>query len=361
MKNLSVYIFFLMFIFCTSCRQNQAKGKIIIITSKNKGIITPGGPKSITRNIIQDKKGNIWIASFDGIFRYDGKSFINITIKVTSVRFFCVLEDRKGNLWFGSIGEGVYCYDGKSFTNFTTKEGLLNNEVTNIYEDKVGNIWFGVSGGASYFDSKSFHNYILDENGMSEDRTGKTFKFRQNNGVGPILQDKTGKFWFGTNREALVYDGKTFSVFNNKEGKAFNNVHSIIEDRKGNIWFGASIIGDKRGDTLFVTDNLWRYDGSNYNKIGSKSAASIIEDKKGNIWTTGSVNPNGAGIWKLSCYDQNYLYNKKLAITEIIATESMLFGILEAKDGNIWFGSMHGVYRYDGKTITDFKGEGSQK
>jgi hypothetical protein len=32
-------------------------------------------------------------------------------------------------------------------------------------------------------------------------------------------------------------------------------------------------------------------------------------------------------------------------------------GILEDAKGNIWFGSGAGVYRYDGKIITDFKGE----
>jgi hypothetical protein len=45
--------------------------------------------------------------------------------------------------------------------------------------------------------------------------------------------------------------------------KAFNNVWSIIEDKKGNIWFGATIIEDKRGDTSFVSQGLWRYDGQN--------------------------------------------------------------------------------------------------
>jgi len=38
-------------------------------------------------------------------------------------------------------------------------------------------------------------------------------------------------------------------------------------------------------------------------------------------------------------------------------------GILEANDGSIWFGglgSMSGVYRYDGKTITDFKSKEGQ-
>ena len=36
----------------------------------------------------------------------------------------------------------------------------------------------------------------------------------------------------------FVYDGKTFTVLKNKDGKAFKNVWSIIEDKKGNIWFG---------------------------------------------------------------------------------------------------------------------------
>lgn len=33
----------------------------------------------------------------------------------------------------------------------------------------------------------------------------------------------------------------------------------------------------------------------------------------------------------------------------------MIFRILEATDGSIWFGALDGVYRYDGNTITDFK------
>ena len=38
-----------------------------------------------------------------------------------------------------------------------------------------------------------------------------------------------------------------------------------------------------------------------------------------------------------------------------------LLGLLEANDGSIWFGSYTGVYRYDGKTITDFRSADDQK
>jgi hypothetical protein len=43
---------------------------------------------------------------------------------------------------------------------------------------------------------------------------------------------------------------------------------------------------------------------------------------------------------------------------------SVLPGILEANDGSIWVGARgpaSNVYRYDGKTITDFKNKDGQK
>jgi ligand-binding sensor domain-containing protein len=337
-KYIDKCVLFLMLIFCTSCGQNQTEGKKIIINSKTKGVITPYGPKWITRNIIQDRNGNIWIAAFDGIFRYDGKSFINITSKVSSARFFSVLEDRKGNFWFGSTGSGVYYYDGKFFQNFTTRDGLARNSVTCIYEDKTGNVWFG----ASRYDGKSFRNFTTKD-GLS------------NNDVNSIIEDKTGKFWFATRGDTFVYDGKTFTVFTH-DGKPFTNVRSMIEDKKGNIWLGGP-------------GGLWRYDGSTFTNFTQKSVGHIIEDKKGNIWTSSesansppwvSSETGNIQAWALTRYDGMSLYNIKPTVTEI-TNKGMIFGILEDDKGSIWFGAFDGVHRYDGKTITDFKGKEDQK
>lgn len=333
----------LMAVSCTSCGENQTEGKKISINSGNNGVITPYGPNRITRNIIQDKMGNIWMAAFDGIFKYDGKSFTNVTSEVSSARFFSVLEDKKGNLWFGSIGSGVYCYDGKSVENFTTEEGLLNNEVVSIYEDKKGNIWFGVSGGASCYDGKSFRNYVTDGNAVNEDRTGKTLPKRQLSSVGPIVEDKKGVLWFGAGG-VFRYDGKSFTAFTHN-GKSFKNVRSIIEDKKGNIWLGGA-------------DGLWRYDGRTITNINQRFVGRIMEDKGGNIWTSSGKDSNLG--WALSRYDGKSLSTNKPMVTTI-ATKPMIFGILEDDKGTIWFGSFDGVHRYDGKIITDFKRKEGKK
>jgi ligand-binding sensor domain-containing protein len=181
---------------------------------------------------------------------------------------------------------------------------------------------------------------------MSEDKTGKKFPdfTRPPNEVNSIVEDKTGKFWFATRGNTFVYDGKAFTVFTH-EDKPFNNVRSIIEDEKGNIWLGGM-------------DGLWRYDGNTFANFTQKFVGYIMEDKKGNIWTS-SESENGQG-WVLSRYDEKSLSDKKPTATEII-NKPMIFGILEDDKRNIWFGSVGGVYRYDGNTVTDFKDKGDQK
>jgi len=54
------------------------------------------GPTSITRNILQDSKGDIWLATWEGIIRYDGTTFTNFTNQNYLRKFhvFSALEDR---------------------------------------------------------------------------------------------------------------------------------------------------------------------------------------------------------------------------------------------------------------------------
>jgi ligand-binding sensor domain-containing protein len=343
MKHILIYTLVLMFVSHTSCGQNQTNppkdntSQGYSESQLKEAATTKGVPVGMVRNVKQARNGDILIASYLAVFRYDGTSFTNLTGKIISPRFssfWDVLEDRKGNLWFGTSDSGVYYYNGKFIQHFTTKDGLASNSATEIYEDKAGNIWFATGGGASRYDGKSFRNFTTKD-GLS------------NNNLTTIMEDKTGKLWFGTRGDACFYDGKTFTVLKNKDGKAFKNVWSIIEDKKGSIWFGD-------------VDGLWRYDGRTFTKVSQRGAFAIIEDKKGNIWTTGEANPNG-DVWALSRYDQKSLYNKKPTVVDIMSGPPGFFGLLEANDGSIWFGSAGGVYRYDGKTITDFMSATCQK
>lgn len=341
------YALFLVLVFCTACGgQNktdlpQDNRRVGYTEAQLKEAETTKVPMGMVRNVKQARNGDILVASYLGVFRYDGTSFTNLTNKLISpsfASFWAILEDRKGNLWLGTRDSGVYYLPAgqTSFQHFTTKDGLSSNTAIHIYEDKAGNIWFG----ASRYDPSA----SLRAGGKSF-RTFTTKDGYPSNSIRLLLEDKSGKLWFGAQLENMfVYDGKTFTVLKNKDGKAFNNVWSVIEDKKGNIWFGDS-------------DGLWRYDSKTFTHVSQRGAYQIIQDKKGNIWTTGPVGND----WALSRYDATSLYSKKPTVSEIMSQSGMLLGILEDAKGNIWFGSSSGVYRYDGKTVTDFKGPAGQK
>ncbi len=289
------------------------------------------GPNTIVRSMITDRKGNVWIATFRGVFRYDGKMFVNITEKLSQVRFFSVLEDHNGNFWFGSIGSGVFRYDGQSFRNFTIKDGLLNDGVTCIYEDKAGNIWFGVSGGASRYDGKTFHNYIINGENMNEDHSGKTFERSQRYEVNAIMEAQDGRFWLATRGNTFVYDGQLFGVVR-QSGKPFKNVRSLLEDSDGRIWLGGN-------------DGLWRYENNIFTNFTNTFTGAIYQDKVGNLWTATTFNVDRQ--WALSRYKEKSLSRRNAPTPKVMATAKIVFSILEVPDGGIWFGTFHGVQRLD--------------
>ncbi|ARK13635.2 two-component regulator propeller domain-containing protein [Fibrella sp. ES10-3-2-2] len=343
------YALFLVFVFCTSCGQNQASVPKDTIKSEIKDI----GPNIMARTIKKGRNGTMLIAgpnnaSFGDVFRYDGKSFINLTRKLGQHRFLDVLEDRRGNTWFASTDSGVYYDDGKSVQHFTTTEGLANNRVTSIYEDKAGIIWFGTARGLSRYDGKSFRNFTSPNAPLF-------FKEAElNNDINTLIEDKTGKLWVGTRGDAFVYDGKKFTTLTNK-GEPFLQVSAILEDSKGAIWLSGA-----NGYKVGRTAGLWRYNGGTFTQVSYRGAYAIIQDKKGNIWTTGPVNPANPTVQAVSRYEAASLSIDKPTVTEIRSGRAF-FGIAEANDGSIWFGDATGVYRFDGKTITDFYNKGGQK
>lgn len=303
-------------------------------------ILPPGAvPANITRTIIQDRRGDIWFATFEGMIKYNGKVFTNTTKKVSEVRFFAALEDRNSNLWFGTIGEGVYKYDGTSFQNLTTKDGLLNNEVTSIYEDQTGVIWFGVNGGVSRYDKQVFRNYVIKDRSMTEAAPSEIIpNFRRPPlEVNAILEDDTGNLWFATRGNTFLYDGATFTIVEH-QGKPFYNVRWLMKDQNGQIWLGGK-------------DGLWMYDGIAFEQVSEDFINYILEDRGGTIWTTSMA----AGGHALSRYDINPTNQRIGAAIVKKQTSEMLFGMLEDLNGHIWIGTLNGVLRYDGATFSDFK------
>lgn len=342
------YALFLFFIFSSAC-QGQKKTKEAIDDSnlatppvfnlldqdpyftETKTIYNTYGPRSITRNTLQDSKGRIWLATWEGIMLYDGKQFINFTNKEGLRRWhvFTILEDRKGHIWFGTIGAGVYRYDGTTFTNFTTNEGLAYDRVGCIYEDTKGQIWFGTEKGISVYDGTSFQNFTTADGLTSND-------------INSVIEDQNGTYWIATRGAACTYNGKAFSPITQKDGSPFTNVRTIIKDKSDHLWFGGN-------------DGLWRFDHTTFINYSTDFTGYIYEDQKGNIWTSSNADQIlDSHDWVLSCYEADVLSDEKIPPIQLRPAQGMLFGIMEDSDNHLWIGSVNGVIRYDGATFDFF-------
>lgn len=285
---------------------------------KSKDTVSVHGPNCIVRNVLQDKKGNVWLATWQGIVCYDGKVFTNLTLKNDLIKFhvFSLFEDSKGDLWFGTARGGLYRYNGRSFTLYTVKDGLADNTVLCMAEDNAGNIWLGTENGASCYNGKTFTNFTT-QNGLS------------GNYINSMIKDKTGKLWFGTNSGISWYDNKAFTSFKYKDGMHFEGVASLFEDKNGNIWIGSS-------------KGLCNYDGKSLSDFFvSNFVMYMCEDKKGNLLLAYNTYP-------LNAHSVLYRYDGKSFAKIMEETNSgTIFGIIEDKSGNIWLGTGLGVCCFD--------------
>jgi ligand-binding sensor domain-containing protein len=283
------------------------------------------GPRSITRSVIQDRAGNFWLATWEGIVRYDGNEFINYTTKENLIRYhvLSLYEDRSGVIWFGMVGGGIYKYDGNVFTLYRTNDGLADNTIEAFVEDRAGKIWIATGNGLSCFDGNKFVNYST-ENGLSSNK------------VNTLICDKAGKLWIGTNGGINCYDGNSFAKFNMDEGHSFHQVRSLIEDKNGKIYISGQ-------EGLFV------FNGNQLTKLSDNYASNLYEGKNGEIWVT-SGGETGMTLYKFD--------GKKM--TEIISEKNkdvffnQIFGLVEDRMGKLWFGTPKGVFSFDGKDLKAF-------
>jgi ligand-binding sensor domain-containing protein len=293
-----------------------------------KDTVSTIGPKCITRDIIMDKKGSLWFATWQGIINFDGKYFTNITLKEGLRRYHIQIsfEDSKGNLWFGTIDGGIFFYDGQNFGYYTKNDGLVGNKVFCFMEDKAGKIWIGTNEGLSCKNGNSFMNFNK-QSGLNDDF------------IYAIAEDNNGRIWIGTNNgisccsERILPGQRSFFDFHINENHSFHTVRSILNDRNGKIWIASQ-------EGLFrYTPTANESEKGKLEQISPLIVMNLFEDKTGNLWLS-TTNKN-SNMMSLIKYDG-------MTFSEI-SNHIQVFGVCEDPENNIWFGTERGTYKYEGK------------
>lgn len=183
------------------------EGLILVSANRKDVMIFTSSPNKsqlkadLIRSIIEDKKGNIWVATdgggFSKVVEDDGriffKTYLNNPAYLNSLSnnsVLTLLEDKDEFIWIGTFGGGLNKFNTKTeeFVRYTEKEGLANNVIYGIIEDERNTLWISTNKGLSSFNKKTqkFKNY--DE---SDGLQSNEFN------VGAFYKNSYGELFFG--------------------------------------------------------------------------------------------------------------------------------------------------------------------
>lgn len=266
------------------------------------------------------------------------------TIQDIGSNVMVIYQDQKNTYWLGSWDNGVYRYDGTTLINITSDHGLSSDRVDEIKEDSHGNLYF-ISchplSTVSKYDGKSFET--LSAVPSDEWRLQST------------------DLWFRhayQNEKVYRYDGRILHELSLPKPPHLSNpfeIYSIYQDLKGNIWFGTNPVGvcQYNGTTFnWITEE----DVTEFRNEGANGVRSITEDHNGDFWFNTE--------YRYSIYDSTTLqsgefYHRHKSIGGLDGVEDSnldeYLSTVMDDNNNLWFVTYrHGVWKYDGTTITNY-------
>lgn len=302
-------------------------------------------------DILQDRDGFLWVATKDGLNRYDGYNFdvftndVNDPWSISGNSINLLFEDSAGRIWAASENGGINIYDKESgrfhriYHDPTNPSSLAANHVTTIVEDTSGYFILGI-------EEKEINMLRLEDSFFSEQIPPSIIRipipFSTNDNVSftnilkGISKDSEGRVWVGGpngtyllniqnakltmtiddySLETACPDDKggiwmcghqlnTLYYWNGKSGKHFTERFNAAIDLKlddhENLWFVAP-------DSLYgISTKDWEQDSLSNQTVertfyrwstnGGYPLRSMTLDHSGIVW----VGTNGTGLYKIN-------------------------------------------------------------
>jgi len=278
--------------------------------------------------------------------------------------------DQEHRLWMATFG-GACRFDGKDFTSYTRQNGMPTNFINNVFVDKDNTVWFGTQSGLMKLVNKKLMAYPV------------AVKLK-NNRVRSIVQDGAGTIWFIINNRLFKVSGNAgkegiiqdtikeplLCLAVDQGGRLYASVHqkgvyyrdkgkwiSLVSYPKNNRNFFVTKMQFDRTDKsrllllsfngiYSVKDGVLKPYQSQLVKGLKEPFLSMAQDSAANLWIGTN---NGA-----YCFDL-----KKQKSTHFVAvnglSDNAITDIYNDADNNLWLASQgNGLYKYEGDRYVIF-------
>lgn len=326
--------------------------------------------------IHQDKLGQIWIGTRDGLNKYDGEEFKVFRHQkenensISNNGVLCIEEDKDGFIWVGtSFGLNRYNPKKNTFKNYFinknkkflgsnviwavkemsnhqlwigTSDGILiynkiadtfdqilsNKRITSIYETKKGTVFVGTTKGLLQLTSNLNTTYQFTAIKNTEDYY-----------INDIIESKENTILFGTQTKSVqVYNFKTKIVSNyfdeNTLKNKNRNVRKLLFDDKGALWIGTynGLQISKNNQSITALYN----NDADEKSINDNFIKTLFKDNMGSVWV--GTYYGGINIW--NNFNKNFI-----SITQKSAKEGLSFKVVSAikkHKNHLFFGTEGG-------------------
>jgi signal transduction histidine kinase/ligand-binding sensor domain-containing protein/DNA-binding response OmpR family regulator len=323
----------------------------------------------------------LWLATADGVSRFDGTNFVNFTEDdgLVGNNVITLLRAADGVMWFGTT-RGLCSYDETTFAHFTTADGLAWNDVLTCCAAPNGTVWLGSGtwgggrGGLSRYDGTELVSF-----GPTNGFLGQM--------VFSVRLGQDGRVWWacpseGTNVGTGIwcYDGTKFTTWQVADGLPGSYVNDVRPVADGTVWaaIGQGFVSRlnpnaRTATSTFLTNRelLWNGDRAGAYVVLPESPNSILigtfkglfhlegdhyapvqaDWNEGAAWVRDIKRDAQGRLWAATAQGLMRQSNDRFATLhrgDGLASDEV-WRIYQDSDGLLWFGNEQGVTRHDGR------------
>ncbi|MCF0069659.1 response regulator [Dyadobacter sp. CY261] len=359
-----------------SCFLSSASGQSAKLFSVENGLSS-----SMVTDIHQDRSGFIWVATEDGLNRFDGikftvyrqdkannegvsSNFIQVLFednagrmytgslhglqyydqatdsfrtiplmvgqnKLANIRILAICQRKNGDILVGTSGHGIFKVAGKGSQLYAKQIPIKvpSNFIIQLFEDSERNLWVST-------EDRGLHRFV--DTSLKSSKAYFVSKKIQNNIITSLCQDKYGRVFAGNMVSGLYQYSPTSDTFQPVPYMGAGNlpIADLTVNDNGQILIGTRGKGMKYFDSgsgriLDMNHNVDTFD------FAKSKVYSTCEDNSGNTW----LGVYQKGLLLLGVNTNRFGYMGYKSASKNLIGSSAVKALFEDSDRTIWVGT----------------------